>query len=54
LNDPNHAIRQAIEGVREKADYNEDEVDPEATPEFAEEVKEAGEASTQAIEGGAE
>jgi ribosomal protein S4 len=54
LNDPNHPIRQAIEGVREAASYEEDEVDPEATPEFAEEVREAGEASTEAIEGGAE
>ena len=54
LNDPNHAIRQAIEGVREKAEYAEEEVDPEATPAFAEEVREAGEASTAAIEGGDE
>jgi len=55
LNDPNHAIRKAIEGVREAAQYEDDEeVDPVATPEFAEEVREAGEASTQAIEGGDE
>ena len=54
LNDPNHPIRKAIEGVREAASYEEDEVDPEATPEFAEEVREAGEASTEAIEGGGE
>ena len=54
LNDPNHPIREAIEGVRNKAEYNEDEVDPEATPAFAEEVREAGEASTAAIEGGDE
>jgi hypothetical protein len=54
LNDPNHPIRKAIEGVREAASYEEEEVDPEATPEFAEEVREAGEASTEAIEGGDE
>jgi small subunit ribosomal protein S4 len=54
LNDPNHDIRKAIEGVREKADYGEENVNPEATPEFAEEVREAGEASTAAIEGGDE
>ena len=55
LNDPNHAIRKAIEGVREAAQYEDgEEVDPVATPEFAEEVREAGEASTQAIEGGDE
>jgi small subunit ribosomal protein S4 len=54
LNDTNHPIRKAIEGVREKAEYEDGEVDPEATPEFAEEVREAGEASTAAIEGGDE
>jgi hypothetical protein len=40
--------------VRDRAEYNEEEVDPEATPEFAEEVREAGEASTAEIEGGDE
>src|SRR5210317_1361746 len=54
LNNPNHSIRKAIEGVREKADYEDGEVDPEATPEFAEEVREAAEASTAALEGGDE
>jgi len=54
LNNPNHSIRKAIEGVREKADYEDGEVDPEATPEFAEEVQEAAEASTAALEGGDE
>lgn len=54
LNNPNHSIRKAIEGVREKAEYEDGEVDPEATPEFAEEVREAGEASTAALEGGDE
>ena len=54
LNDPNHPIRKAIEGVREKAEYEDGEVDPEASEEFAEEVREAGEASTAAIEGGDE
>jgi len=54
LNDPNHPIRKAIEGVREAANYEDEDVSPEATPEFAEEVKEAAEASTEAIEGGDE
>ncbi|MGB0611380.1 MAG: 30S ribosomal protein S4 [Poseidonia sp.] len=55
LNNPEHAIRKAIEGRREMAEYADDEVDPVATPEFAEEVKEAAEASNEAIkEGGGE
>jgi small subunit ribosomal protein S4 len=55
LNNPEHAIRKAIEGRREMAQYADDEVDPVATPEFAEEVKEAAEASNEAIkEGGGE
>jgi len=41
LNNPEHAIRKAIEGRREKAEYASEEVDPEATVEFAEEVKAA-------------
>lgn len=49
LNDPNHAIRQAIEGRREMAEYSEEGVDPEATPEFAEEVRVAAEASNEAV-----
>ena len=52
LNNPEHAIRKAIEGRREMAEYAEDEVDPVATPEFAEEVKEAAEASNEAVKKG--
>ena len=51
---PEHAIRKAIEGRREKAEYAVDEVDPEATPEFAAEVKAAAEAAPSAEEGGDE
>ena len=51
LNDPNHPIRKAIEGVREAASYEDEDVSPDATYEFAEEVREAAEASTEAIEG---
>ena len=54
LKDPNHPIRKAIEGVREAANYEDEDVSPEATVEFAEEVREAAEASTEAIEGGDE
>ena len=54
LNNPEHAIRKAIEGRREKAEYAVDEVDPEATPEFAAEVKAAAEAAPSAEEGGDE
>ncbi|HJM55360.1 MAG TPA: 30S ribosomal protein S4 [Poseidonia sp.] len=55
LNNPEHAIRKAIEGRRESAEYNEEEVDPVATPEFAEEVQAAGEAATaETNEGSAE
>ncbi len=43
LNNPEHPIRKAIEGRREMAEYASEEVDPEATPEFAEEVKNAAE-----------
>jgi small subunit ribosomal protein S4 len=52
LNNPEHAIRKAIEGRREMAEYADDEVDPVATPEFAEEVKEAAEASNEAVKKG--
>tara|TARA_B100000965_G_scaffold383267_1_gene382329 strand:- start:2591 stop:3244 length:654 start_codon:yes stop_codon:yes gene_type:complete len=52
LNNPEHAIRKAIEGRREKAEYAVDEVDPEATPEFAAEVKEAAEAAPSVEEAG--
>ena len=55
LNNPEHAIRKAIEGRRESAEYNEEEeVDPVATPEFAEEVQAAGEAANAEQAGGAE
>jgi len=43
LNNPEHPIRKAIEGRREMAEYASEEVDPEATPEFADEVKNAAE-----------
>ena len=52
LNDPNHAIRQAIDGRREMAEYSEEGVDPEATPEFAEEVRVAAEESNEAVSKG--
>jgi len=46
LNDPNHAIRQAIEGRRESAQYDaEEEIDPVATQEYADEVQAAAEAA---------
>ena len=54
LNNPEHAIRKAIEGRREKAEYAVNEVDPEATPEFAAEVKAAAEAAPSVEEGGDE
>ena len=38
LNNPEHQIRKMIEGRRESAEYAAEEVDPEATPEFAAEV----------------
>ena len=38
LNNPDHQIRKMIEGRRESAEYAAEEVDPEATPEFATEV----------------
>ena len=41
LNDENHVIRQTIMGVRESAEYAEEEVDPEATKADAEVVKES-------------
>lgn len=55
LNNPEHAIRKAIEGRRDSAEYNEEdeEVDPVATPEFAEEVQAAGEAANTEQAGGA-
>ena len=54
MNNPEHAIRKAIEGRREKAEYAVEEVDPEATPEFAAEVKQAAEAAPSVETGGDE
>ena len=52
LNNPEHPIRKAIEGRKEMAEYNVEEVDPEATPEFAEEVKNAAEQAPSVDDGG--
>ena len=54
LNDPEHDIRKAIDGRREMAEYaaDEEEVDPEASKPFADEVKEAAEAAPSAEDGG--
>ena len=52
MNDPDHPIRKAIEGRKEMAEYNAEEVDPEATPEFAEEVKAAAEEAPSVEDGG--
>tara|TARA_B100001113_G_scaffold350350_1_gene347337 strand:+ start:13 stop:663 length:651 start_codon:yes stop_codon:yes gene_type:complete len=54
LNNPEHAIRKSIEGRREKAEYAVEEVDPEATAEFAAEVKQAAEAAPSVETGGNE
>ncbi len=54
LNNPEHAIRKAIDGRREKAEYAVDEVDPEATAEFAAEVQAAAEAAPSVESGGDE
>jgi len=48
LNNPDHQIRKTIEGRRESAEYKAEEVDPEATPEFAAEVVEGAEAAPSA------
>ena len=48
LNDPNHVIRQAIDGRREMAEYAVEEVDPEATPDFAAEVVEGAQGAPSA------
>ena len=52
LNNPEHPIRKAIEGRKEMAEYNVEEADPEATPEFAEEVKNAAEQAPSVDDGG--
>ena len=48
LNNPEHQIRKMIEGRRKSAEYSAEEVDPEATPEFAAEVVEGAEAAPSA------
>ncbi|MCS5533747.1 MAG: 30S ribosomal protein S4 [Candidatus Poseidoniaceae archaeon] len=48
LNNPEHQIRKMIEGRRESAEYSAEEVDPEATPEFAAEVVEGADAAPSA------
>ena len=54
LNDSEHHIRKAIDGRASSAEYavEEEEVDPEATPEFAAEVKEAAAAAPSAADAG--
>ena len=55
LNNPEHEIRKAIDGRREMAEYAEEEVDPEATQPFADEVNEAAEVAPSAeVEDGGE
>ena len=48
LNNPDHQIRKMIEGRREMAEYASEEVDPEATQEFATEVVEGAKAAPSA------
>ena len=48
LNDENHVIRQSILGLRESAEYAEEEVDPEFTQSEATEVNEAAEDAPKA------
>jgi small subunit ribosomal protein S4 len=48
LNNPDHQIRKMIEGRREMADYSSEEVDPEATQEFAAEVVEGAKTAPSA------
>ena len=47
---PEHPIRKAIDGRASSAEYGieEEEVDPEATPDFATEVKDAAESAPSA------
>ena len=52
LNNPEHPILKAIDGRKDMAEYNVEEVDPEATPEFAEEVKNAAEQAPSVDDGG--
>jgi small subunit ribosomal protein S4 len=48
LNDENHIIRQTILGVRESAEYAEDEVDPEFSQSDASEVNESADDAPKA------
>jgi small subunit ribosomal protein S4 len=54
LNDADHHVRQIIDGRASSAEYavEEEEVDPEATAEFATEVKEAAAAAPSAEDAG--
>jgi len=54
LNDPEHQIRKAIDGRASSAEYavEDEEVDPEATAEFATEVKEAAAEAPSAEDAG--
>ena len=57
LNDENHVIRQTILGVRESAEYAEEEVDPEFTQSEASDVNESADNAPKAedtVEGGGE
>ena len=48
LNDENHVIRQTILGVRESAEYAEDEVDPEFSKSEATAVNESADDAPRA------
>ena len=48
LNDENHVIRQTILGVRESAEYAEDEVDPESSKSEATVVNESADDAPRA------
>ena len=57
LNDENHVIRQTILGVRESAEYAEEEVDPEFSQSEASDVNESAEEAPKAedtVDGGGE
>ena len=55
-NNPEHPIRQAIDGRASSAEYGveDEEVDPEATPDFATEVKDAAAEAPSADDVGGE
>ena len=48
LNDENHVIRQTILGVRESAEYADEEVDPEFSQAEASNVNESAEEAPKA------